>query len=1272
MFGRALVATMIATAIAGPTYAGSSVLWRNTTTGQNWLYQMENHSAVDSRPFSQVTDMDWKVAGYGDFNGDGSDDVLWRHAGFGINWVYLTDGTKVVDSLRINEVNDLNWSVAGVGDFNGDGNDDILWRHAISGDNWIYYMQGNAIVGSKFLNKIADPDWKVAGVGDLNSDGTDDIVLRNASTGLNWGYIIQNGSIVQSKQINQVSGAEWVIEGVDDFNGDLVADLLWRNTNTGDTYIYTMSGTKISKVGLVGRVPTQWQIESTGDRSMDSKSDILWRNSNTGVLWSYLMDGSTISDSAPVGLSVGNSWSLVATLQTQVATIQPIDLEIIQPGSTSAPSGQCIDLDATGFFSNGSQQTNPPGLNWQCNEIGIANVNAEGQVCGTADGTVSCTATWQGFDDSISLTFTSTPVEPSGFEITNGPFSLTVGDTAQVQSRGLFDNGSNTANPQSTTWSCASSSVSISSSGVITANAAVQTACTGSWEGFSDSVSVTVSQQPDTAIDIAIASSALSGEVGSSLTPGVTVTFSQAGDVLNPDGVTWTCNDITVVTVESQPTAGTPATLRLNNAGVANCTAKYEALTDIVAVTANEPASDFVVYMQKPAGWAGCKIHHWESPPAANTLWPGNDMEPLDDNWCVYTFPEGQTESKIVFNDGAGQQSGNLVADQPGCWTGGATWTPLSSCNIPADTPRVSANPGTSSFVGDAGLTVTLSISNGVGKYLIGNGDACAAGQTYTNNQQVTLGDGLNIGESVDLLLCGDDGALQVTDSYTYTRIEQGNLGQCEIPAYTGNPHGSEQAMKEKFQDLRIYQVMVESFIDGDPNRGYGTGYGSSHHNGDIRGIINSLPYIKSLGANAIWLTPIFNSDGGSQLDATGYFTRNYFEIDPKFGSWEDAKEMVDTAHSMGMYVFFDGVFGHHKGNIPTSPCGNNVTGGNDPVSYPGSLDFYKEVATFWIRELGIDGWRLDQAYQVPLDAWIEIRQAVESISKYNKQQGKQWGTLGYMVGEIWDGEGVIQSKGYGSASNPSLYSAFDFPIRYGLVQVLAGQEHIGDAGASGRPASWLNEKFVSIGGTYASHAIPNLMLSNHDLVRFGDLIERAGYPRDDWTYWGRHRAAFAFMAAFTGPITIYYGDEIGDEVPNFAQKVESNCWTVGLCDDHVSRTSGLIDGVSTSLNNEQRALKDYVAQLMDIRDTHRALSQGERTHLGSNEATYVDLKSYNGENVIFVLNVSTNDQPVSVDTADVGGTTVVDLVNGGTISANAGSFDFNIPGLSGQFFLVQ
>nr|MBP7547449.1 DUF3372 domain-containing protein [Corallincola sp.] len=490
--------------------------------------------------------------------------------------------------------------------------------------------------------------------------------------------------------------------------------------------------------------------------------------------------------------------------------------------------------------------------------------------------------------------------------------------------------------------------------------------------------------------------------------------------------------------------------------------------------------------------------------------------------------------------------------------------------------------------------------------------------------------------------------------------------------------------------DLRLYQIMVESFVDGDPSRDYNAGWGNSHHKGDVRGIINSLDYIQSLGVNAIWLTPIFDSHAGEpqqrvddsvyqipehslNLDATGYFARNYFAIDPKFGSLEDVRELVNKAHERGLYVFFDGVFGHHKGGLIPSPTGLlPVDNASDDPTYPGrtvdfshpqSVAFYQEVASYWINELGIDGWRLDQAYQVPLDAWRQIRQSVRDTSDARRAAGEQWGTLGYMVAEVWDGDGLqVATTAYGPSEDPALPSAFNFALRYVITQVLATQEEAGTSWSSGQPASKLNSEW-GLGYTsakYPDHAVPNLMLTNHDLVRFGDLLQRAGIaqPGDD-EYWTRHRLAFGLMAGVSGPLTLYYGDELGDEVPGFDVKIGAGCSDLGLCDDHVSRSSAKIPGVTvdpSSLDSRALQLRDHVAQLMALRAAHPALARGARQHLFSNNSLFIDLKQWGSERIVVALNAG--DRPASVDlTSGALGTVTSarDLISGNTVTVSDG-----------------
>ncbi|OHS98114.1 hypothetical protein TRFO_35537 [Tritrichomonas foetus] len=163
----------------------------------------------------------------------------------------------------------------------------------------------------------------------------------------------------------------------------------------------------------------------------------------------------------------------------------------------------------------------------------------------------------------------------------------------------------------------------------------------------------------------------------------------------------------------------------------------------------------------------------------------------------------------------------------------------------------------------------------------------------------------------------------------------------------------------ELYNSISMYQIMVSSFQDGDSSKGYGTGYGPSDHKGDLRGIINALDYIKALNVNAIWMTPVVDSSKTSsdrRLQSTGYFADDYFNIDPNFGTNAEFKELVDEAHKRGLYVICDGVFGHHGDNMQPSVDGRYPQGGNDPVTYPNSLDFYREVATYWIEEYEIDG----------------------------------------------------------------------------------------------------------------------------------------------------------------------------------------------------------------------------------------------------------------------------------------------------------------------------
>jgi hypothetical protein len=232
-----------------------------------------------------------------DFDGDGKDDILWRNSATGDNYIYFMNGAAILRQGHLRQVADLNWKVAGVGDFDGDGKADILWRNTSTGQNYIYLMNGTAILTEGYLRTVADQSWQVAGIGDFDGDGKADVLWRHATSGQNYIYFMDGITIKPSEGlIRTLPDLNWQVKGVGDFDGDGKADIVWRNSASGENYLYPMDGRVIKPTegSLRTVADLNWQIVAVGDYDGDGKSDLLWRHSSTGQNYIYPMDGTTI------------------------------------------------------------------------------------------------------------------------------------------------------------------------------------------------------------------------------------------------------------------------------------------------------------------------------------------------------------------------------------------------------------------------------------------------------------------------------------------------------------------------------------------------------------------------------------------------------------------------------------------------------------------------------------------------------------------------------------------------------------------------------------------------------------------------------------------------------------------------------------------------------------------------------------------------------------------------------------------------------------------
>ena len=333
----------------------------------------------------------------------------------------------------------------------------------------------------------------------------------------------------------------------------------------------------------------------------------------------------------------------------------------------------------------------------------------------------------------------------------------------------------------------------------------------------------------------------------------------------------------------------------------------------------------------------------------------------------------------------------------------------------------------------------------------------------------------------------------------------------------------------EWMKDAVFYQIFPERFRRGDFSKD--DSYinqkwedlprPDSFAGGDLKGIIEKLDHIKSLGINALYLTPIFKSPTNHKYDIM-----DYFEIDPQFGDKKDFKTLVEKAHEMGIRIVLDAVFNHmsHKNPIfvEVREKGKNskyydwffIEGDEvdiEKINYETFAHVYNmpklntsnknvqeyliKIGKYWIEEFDIDGWRLDVSDEVSHDFWKRFRKEIKASKKD-----------AVIIGENWhNAESFLRGDEFDSVMN---YAFTNTALDYFKEEIDAE-----------KASDDLN--MVMMRNKDAANRMMLNFLDTHDTPRF--ITEIKG-DRDKFL------AALAMSTVYMGANSIYYGTEIALE----------------------------------------------------------------------------------------------------------------------------------------------
>lgn len=450
-----------------------------------------------------------------------------------------------------------------------------------------------------------------------------------------------------------------------------------------------------------------------------------------------------------------------------------------------------------------------------------------------------------------------------------------------------------------------------------------------------------------------------------------------------------------------------------------------------------------------------------------------------------------------------------------------------------------------------------------------------------------------------------------------------------------------------------IYFMVTDRFFDGNAANNTANGentYGKNeglYHGGDFAGVTQKLDYLEQLGINTIWITPIVKNIKGVTVTDKGkedvpynaayhgYWASDFTKLNPALGTEEEFKTLIAQAHERGIRIMVDIVV-NHAGYDTESTFGDKLRSGDDVVAGSDQKDSLSNLPDFktedpavsaklvewqtqWVKDYGIDYFRVDTVKHVENDTWAELKNALTEADPSFK-----------MIGEYAGG-------GYASNGNTLGTGTMDSDLDFDFNDQASSFVN----GNIAAVESFLAARNASLNNTYMT----GQFLGSHDEDGFKQKLLTAGATQADADAMALVAATLQITAK--GQPVIYYGEEIG---------------LTGL--NNYPYQTNRYDFDWSKANDSNKTYSHY-KKLLSIRNAYTdVFARGTRNVVVSSDKDKYDVaaREYQGTKLYVGMNVNTKELQLPIQVTEGDASVMTDLYSGKTYVVNGGKVTVTIP----------